>query len=148
MFKLQNSQYLVHSYYSTDVIKALQDTWNDLLLFLKKPKDQKDPVQSLSLKSQRLFSILAIDLPIMILLILLIGLVEQTGVYSLENHQLLDALSLPPLQILFLFVLLIPFIEELIFRLYLRLPQNILLQSFITIASFTRQENKENLKIL
>ena len=146
MFKLQNSQYLVYSYYSTDVIKALQDTWNDLLLFLKKPKDQRDPVQSLSLKSQRLFSVLAIDIPIMILLTLLIGLVEQTEVYSLENHQLLDALSLPPLQILFLFVLLIPFFEELIFRLYLRLPQNIPLQSLIVIASFTGQKNKEKLK--
>ena len=146
MFKLQNSQYLVYSYYSTDVIKALQDTWNDLLLFLKKPKDQRDPVQSLSLKSQRLFSVLTIDIPIMILLTLLIGLLERAGVYSLEGHQLLDALSMPPLQILFLFVLLIPFIEELIFRLYLRLPQNIPLQSLIVIASFTGQKNKEKLK--
>ena len=146
MFKLQNSQYLVYSYYSTDVIKALQNTWNDLLLFLKKPKDQKDHVQSLSLKGQRLFSVLAIDILIMILLTLLIGLLEQAGVYSLEDHQLFDLLKLPPLQILLLGVLLLPFIEELIFRLYLRLPQNIPLQSFIIIASFTGQKNKEKLK--
>lgn len=73
--------------------------------------------------------------------------VERAGLIDLGGHKISKQLQLLPPWLIILFgAFIIPFIEELIFRLYLRLKQNYPARLFILITSITGKKNKENIK--
>ncbi|NQY30560.1 MAG: CPBP family intramembrane metalloprotease [Flavobacteriaceae bacterium] len=128
------------------MISSIKNTLDDLLLFLKKPKDQQDSNQTTNYKSNRLFSILAIDLLLAVVFMTIISLLEHFDLVNLEDHKSNELMQLPAIAIILVGALIIPFLEELIFRSYLRLKHNYLLQPLLYITSFTGKTNKEKLK--
>ena len=116
------------------MLKAIQTTLNDLFDFLKNPKDEQDKDQSTQKKVTRFFSILAIDIPIMILLSLLINGLVELGWVEIENHQVQVFIESMPIGMVFLLtVIIIPFVEEIVFRLFLKFKRNYPLQIIISL---------------
>jgi membrane protease YdiL (CAAX protease family) len=111
-------------------INVWLDAWN----FIKNPKDQKDPNQQLGFKFKQLFSILVIDIIAIAVIAFIIVYVEEMGFVSTESHKMNDLFDTKSKWlILFLGVIFVPFLEEIIFRLYLRKRYNpIRLISFIS----------------
>jgi len=118
----------------------LKATYLDLLSFLKTPADQPDPVQSRSEKAKKLLSLLIINIPIMVILMGVLSGLEALGLFKPETNimtKLLKTISTWPsiFILIFVLVILIPFLEELIFRLYLRYKYNYLAHFFIFMTS-------------
>lgn len=108
----------------------------DWIHFVKHPKDQSDPDQKKLHKAKRLFSILLIDIILMGLLSLLINLFDQRGWVKIEDHQLNFLLDYVPLeQVLLLVIFIIPFIEEMVFRFFLRYQSNYFLRGVNTLLT-------------
>lgn len=126
----------------------IKKTYKDLLTFLKKPTDQKDSEQKISFKSKRLLAILAIDIPLMGILLLIIYGLEQLGLLGTASHKAIKFFQLLPVWLIILFgSLILPFIEELIFRLYLRLKENYPLKLLIFLISLIGLKSKEQVNI-
>lgn len=125
------------------MINSIKETYIDFSTFLKRPVDQPDPIQTWEQKVKRLFSLLALDIPIMgVILIIGYGL-EKLELFNTEKHKLVMLLQQLPIWWIILFgVVIMPIIEELIFRLYLRFKQNYLARLIILLASITGQQNK------
>lgn len=121
------------------MLKTIKNTLKDLSDFLKNPKDEQDINQSKQKKAKRLFSLLIIDIPIMILLSMLINYFAKLGWVEVENHQVNLLLELMPIGLVFFFtVIFIPFIEEIIFRLFLRFKRNYFLQIITSVFPQTK----------
>jgi len=121
------------------MLKTFKNTLKDLFVFLKNPKDEQDIDQSKQNKVKKLFSLLVIDIPIMVLLSILINYFAKLGWVEIENHQVKLLLDLAPVWLVFLLaVIIIPFIEEIIFRLFLRFRRNYFLQIIISIFPKTK----------
>src|SRR5699024_8470627 len=121
------------------MLKTIKSTLKDLSNFLKNPKDEQDIDQSKHKKVKILFSLLAIDIPIMILLSMLINNLAKLGWVKIENHQVKLLMDLMPIWLVFfLTVIIIPFIEEIIFRLFLRFRRNYFLQIIISLFPQTK----------
>lgn len=121
------------------MLKTIKSSLKDLSYFLKNPKDEQDISQSKQQKAKRLFSLLAIDIPIMMLLSILINHFVSLGWVELENHQVKLLLDLMPIGLVFFFtVIFIPFIEEIIFRLFLRFKRNFFLQIITSVFPQTK----------
>lgn len=123
------------------MFKTIKNTLKDLLNFLKKPKDKQDPNQSKQQKAKRLFPILAIDIAVMLIAMpifsLLLSIFGKLGWIEIENHEVGLQLDANPVWlVLFSFVLVVPFIEEIIFRLFLRFKKNYPLR--LIIATFPK----------
>ena len=98
------------------MLNTIKNTLKDLFVFLKNPKDEQDIDQSKQKKLKRLFSLLVIDIPITVLLSMLINYFAKLGWVEIENHQVKLLLDLAPVWLVFLLaVIIIPFIEEIIF---------------------------------
>nr|WP_315175987.1 CPBP family intramembrane glutamic endopeptidase [uncultured Flavobacterium sp.] len=114
--------------------KSIRETITDLIFFLKNPRDEQNADQSVKIKIKSFFSILAIDLIAMMLLLFLINVFEKLGWYVPENHQLRNLFVIAPIWLVFILtVFIIPFIEEIVFRLFLRHKRNYLLRSIIYV---------------
>lgn len=121
------------------MLKTIKNTLKDLSDFLKNPKDEQDVIQSKQQKAKRLFSLLVIDIPIVILLSMPIYYFAKLGWVEIENHQVKLLLELMPIGLVFfLTVVLIPFIEEIIFRLFLRFKRNYFLQIITSVSPKTK----------
>lgn len=122
----------------------LKQTFTDLMSFLKNPVDEAGPKKSKYEKFKTLVSLLIIEIPLMAVLILLISGFETLGLVDPENHKILDMIkSYPVVLLLLLTVVIGPFIEELIFRLYLRYKNNYALHFLISIVSITGAQNEQ-----
>jgi len=125
------------------MINSIKETYKDFLAFLKKPTDQPDPIQTRSQKTKRLFSLLALDIPVMVIIMAIISGIEKLGLVNKEGHKLTMFIQMLPIWLIILFgVVILPLIEELIFRLYLRFKQNYLARLIILLASVTGKQNK------
>ncbi len=125
------------------MINSIKETYKDFSTFLKSPIDQPDPIQTREQKVKRLFSLLAIDIPIMGVLMAIVYAIEKFGLINTDKHKMVMLLQQLPIWWIILFgVVLMPLIEELIFRLYLRFKQNYLARLIILLASLTGQQNK------
>ncbi len=126
--------------------KLIKDTYLDLFLFLKKPVDHSINNQRLKEKVTKLFLILILDLAIAGICILLLSAIETLGLFSMENHKVLDLLNkMPKSVVIFAFIIAVPLLEELIFRLYLRYETNYLLRFFLLLFYVAGKENKERI---
>ena len=127
------------------MIKTIKDTYLDLIQFLKNPIDQPISNKTLKEKGVTLLFILIIDIAVAGICILLISIVESLGLFSMESHMLLDLLSsVPKSVVLLVAVLIIPLLEEIIFRLYLRYNNNYLLRFFLLLFYVAGKEKKED----
>ena len=119
------------------MLKTVKNTLKDFSNFLKCPADKQDINQSKQQKTKRLFSLLAIDIPIMILLSMLMYSFDKLGWVEIENHKVGLQLDSNPVWLVLLFaVIILPFVEEIIFRLFLRFKKNYPLR--VVIAAFPR----------
>ena len=127
------------------MIQLIKTTLNDLLAFLKNPVDQQDQNQNIGFKSKNLLSILALDVLIMLVLLAVLYIIENTGLIDTKDHRLLKLIEQVPLWLIFIIaVIILPFIEEIIFRLYLRLKHNYPLQFLFFILSAGGKKQSES----
>lgn len=130
------------------MVNSIKETCNDFLNFLKNPIDQPSEVQTKSHKLKRLLSLLAIDIPIMGVLLVVIGIFSKLGLINTENHQVPLLLEqFPVWLIIVLTVVILPFVEEIIFRLYLRFRRNYLAR-FVVLLSPNKLKTETSLNNL
>ncbi|CAM4282090.1 type II CAAX prenyl endopeptidase Rce1 family protein [Gillisia hiemivivida] len=126
------------------MIKSIKETFYDLLIFLRNPREREDLNQNLGLKIKQLLSILVIDVVLMIFLTIIISGIEEMGLIDTGSHKIIKLIQeLPIWGFMFLIVIIVPIIEEIIFRLYLRFKDNLPIQFLILLASITGNKNKE-----
>jgi len=120
-------------------------TFRNFLHFLREPIDRKD---STGLSPLKVFILLLIiDIILMLFLSYGISLFENKGWIDLENHAVTQLfINFPWYWIILLAVLLIPFLEELIFRFPLRFEKNYLLQVPILLISGKDKRKKQTYK--
>lgn len=100
---------------------SIKETYKDFYLFLKYPIDQIAPVQTARHKIGTLFSVLAMEIPIVSIIAATIYGIEKLGLINTGTHKL-DTLfqELALWKFVLWGVIINPFLEELIFRLCLR----------------------------
>ncbi|MDO3695059.1 CPBP family intramembrane metalloprotease [Wenyingzhuangia sp. chi5] len=126
------------------MIKLIKNSYRELFLFLKKPVDKPDNNTTLNEKILKLFLILILDLVISTIIILLLSILEKYGLFSTENYKLELLKSMSKSEVIILCIIVIPIIEELIFRLYLRYKNNYLLRLLVSLFYITGR-NRKNL---
>jgi membrane protease YdiL (CAAX protease family) len=100
--------------------------YKDFLGFLKSPIEKKAENQTAANRFRHLFALLIAELPIMFVLILIIVSLESLGLIDTSSHKLNSLIHSMPLLLTFiLLVIIIPFFEELVFRLYLKFRLNL-----------------------
>ncbi|MEM6630810.1 MAG: CPBP family intramembrane glutamic endopeptidase [Bacteroidota bacterium] len=121
-----------------------QETVQDVLAYLKRPYDLRNPEEENSIKVKRLGHILALDLLLMFLLIGLLSALEAIGWVPLEKNQMDEFLKQFPIwEIILLVVFFVPMVEELIFRLYLRFDRNFFILPILWIGGLFGEEPKK-----
>jgi membrane protease YdiL (CAAX protease family) len=128
------------------MINSIQENYKDFWAFLKKPLIQKDEIQTWQHKAKRLFSLLTIDILIMLILMPIIMGIGELGLVDLSKNKNSMLLQLPFWELVLLGVIIIPLFEELIFRLYLRFKHNFLVRLIILLASLTGKQNKNRIE--
>ena len=129
------------------MFKSIKNTWTEFYSFLINPIDKEASIQNLEIKFKQLFSILAINIPIMIVLLVIIYGVEQTGLIDVSNHKVVDILQRLPFWTVVLFgVFIIPFVEEIVFRLHLRLQYNYPVKILIFLSCIAGKNKKEEFR--
>jgi len=123
-----------------------KDIFQDLIFFLKKPSDAIYPIQSKKSKCNSLLTILIIDLLVIAIISFIINILDNFINLNLQNHQILILLELIPIWlVIVLVVFILPFFEELIFRLFLRFEYNYYIKTIIKVLSiFINVQNIEN----
>lgn len=104
----------------------------DLFNFLKNPSDSRDPNQFLKHKVKSFLLVLGIAILLSLVTAKLLDILNEAGWININNHKLSDYIRTSSVFTVFLFAaLLIPLLEEIIFRLFLRFKSNYLLQFII-----------------
>ncbi len=126
------------------MFKFTKVVFHDFISFLKNPVEQADPVQTRSEKAKKLFTLLLMDIPLMGLLIGVLSGIEALGFFELDTTKFnVLFLTIPVWPLIFILVILIPFFEELIFRLYLRYKYNYLFRFLVFTTSIGGKVNHE-----
>ncbi len=126
------------------MFKFTKVVYLDFVSFLKNPEEQPDPIQTRSEKAKKLFTLLMIDIPAMGVLIGVLSGIQALGLFDLDNNKFnLLFLTIPVWPLIFILVILIPFLEELIFRLYLRYKYNYLLRFLVFTTAISGKVNLE-----
>jgi membrane protease YdiL (CAAX protease family) len=127
---------------SIGMFNSMKIVFLDFISFLKNPVEQADPVQTRSEKAKKLFTLLLMDIPVMGVLIGVLSCMEALGLFDLDTTKFnLLFLTIPVWPLILILVILIPFFEELIFRLYLRYKYNYLLRFFVFLSSILGLQN-------
>ena len=107
-----------------------------LIDFLRKPVELSPTRISLSQKLKEFGQILLLDIMLMLIIGIPILVIEEAGWIDSDEHALAQMMqNIPLVFLLLLGVLIVPFIEELIFRLPLRYKRNYFLRSVVFIWS-------------
>ena len=77
--------------------KILKNAYSDLFIFLKKPVDAPTNNRPIASKAKRLFTILLLDVSLMAICLLLLKIIESTGLYSTNDNKLNELLKTMPL---------------------------------------------------
>jgi membrane protease YdiL (CAAX protease family) len=124
----------------TPTIKA---AYTDLISFLKNPVDEAGESISWKQKIKLLFSLLAIEIPFILLFTILLQGLESLELIDQKNHAVLKMMqSMPVAVFFFVTVIIAPFFEELLFRSYLRYRYNHLFTTIIGLASLAGPTNR------
>lgn len=104
----------------------------DFINFLKHPQEKFSENQNLENKFKYLLVLFIIELPIMFVLNIVIQLVAEFGSINLEEHKINSLLFEHDFLIVFIYgAVLMPIIEEVIFRLYLKFKYNLPIQLYL-----------------
>jgi hypothetical protein len=119
---------------------------SDFLKFLIKPTELLDFNYKNQNSMKSFFILLSLDIPLMLLLTLLIQLLDLTGLVDTSAHKLNDMLLERTHLVIFITaVIIMPAIEEVIFRLYLRFNYNLPIQTTLFINRlFVKNPELEN----
>jgi len=118
------------------MINSIRYTFQEVRQFLKNPQDKRDLNSERRVNSKQLFSLLAIDIAIMVILMSMILILEEYEFIEIGGHKMTEIIeSTPAWSVILLGVFIVPFFEELIFRAYIRLKYNLPVQFIILIAS-------------
>lgn len=123
------------------MIVSIKETYTDFYHFVKNPIDEPAPIQTARHKINRLFSILAIEIPIIAVIGATIYGIEKLGIIDTGVHKL-DTLfqELPLWKFVLWGVIINPFLEELIFRLCLRFnPRDLTTYSILPVSVIGNQ---------
>lgn len=127
------------------MVEQIKNTYKELFLFLRKPVDKPHDNQTFKKKFLTLFAIFALGFILSFVFVILLGVLSKYGFIPSEDHKLAEFLnSMSKVQIIALTVIIVPIIEELIFRLYLRYKNNYLLQLFMSLFYIlgTKRKNR------
>jgi membrane protease YdiL (CAAX protease family) len=106
--------------------KAIQ---TELIEFFKAPKEIDQSDDGFGVKLNFWFKILAIDFLFSFVITVIMSIASELGLFDAENHEVMEMMkSMTPIGFMFTAVILLPFIEEVIFRLPLRYKSNIILR--------------------
>lgn len=129
------------------MIKQIKDSFRELFLFFRNPDDKPASNQTLREKSLKLFLVLILDLAIASIFALVLSALEKQGLFSMENHKIIELLKSMPKGVVFIsFIIIVPIVEELIFRLYLRYKNNYLLRLFVSLFYVAGKNRKEHIE--
>ncbi len=107
----------------------------ELQTFLRNKDATPHLDQSWANKIGQLFSLLTIDIPIMLMLSVFIGALEQSGLIHIDEHKLKAMMESYPLwQIVLLTVAIMPLVEEIVFRLWLKPHRHYIMFFFLTLS--------------
>src|SRR5690606_21786204 len=105
---------------------------HDLFNFLKNPQDSLDPNQSLRQKAKSFFLVLGIAILLSVFTAALLDILNEFGWINIDSHKIEDFMKTNSISKIFLLgVVLVPLLEEIIFRLFLRFKSNYLLKFII-----------------
>lgn len=129
------------------VMRPIQTVFNDLIAFLRHPKEEHLPDSSMGQKLKLIALLYLIELPVIVSFILTISLLKHFKLFDIDKHFGVDLFSkFSYTTILFLAVILAPLIEETIFRLPLRYRRNYLLRLISGGISVTGLVDKDKLQ--
>jgi membrane protease YdiL (CAAX protease family) len=127
------------------MLKTIKETYFELMAFLRNPKDEMGPELTIAQKFKILFSLVLLEIPLMGAFSLIMMGLEELKLVDTEGHKVVELFkSLPVVVLIILTAIIIPFFEELIFRLYLRYKNNYLLHFIISLVSLTGARNEKN----
>ncbi|MBC8003972.1 MAG: CPBP family intramembrane metalloprotease [Verrucomicrobia bacterium] len=128
------------------MIQSIKATFKNWVTFLKSPQEETSTDLSFAHKMKITGNLFLIELPVTLLFIVLIGLLIQFKLIDLGKHGLEDLMAkLSYLQLILILVLIVPFMEEILFRLPLKYKRNYLLRGLVWIVSQTGIIQKEKL---
>jgi uncharacterized protein (TIGR03435 family) len=127
------------------MINLIKETGKDFSDFLKQPADKQDSIQTGKRRTRVFFSLLVIDLLLMLAITPVISMVDTMGWVNMDNHATTKLIAQFPLwQVFVLAVLIGPLIEEIIFRFFLRYRRNFLIHFIISLSSPKRRDSVES----
>lgn len=128
------------------MLKTIKHQFTELFQFIQSPRDRKRN-HSTKRKYGTFLFILILDVLLSLLVILLFKIFKIEELLS-SNEHLMDEMmrSIPLVTTLIILVLLIPFIEEVIFRLPLRFSNNLINILAIQISKLFGKENSNKFK--
>lgn len=110
----------------------IRKTLRDYLQFLSNPKDEQDENQSSKNKFKTIITLYAINIPVVGLLAFFNFLFEKLKWINIDEHSVVKFLEEESfVLILILIVIVGPFFEELIFRLFLTFKRNYVLKFYL-----------------
>jgi len=103
-------------------------TFHALWRFIKKPVELSEDKASLQLKIGTCGALFLIQIPPLLVLMALVGGLEQLGLWDEDMHSLQKIFQeMEPVLIFFFAVIMVPLLEEVMFRLILRFRSNFLI---------------------
>ncbi|WP_439881159.1 CPBP family glutamic-type intramembrane protease [Pontibacter sp. MBLB2868] len=112
----------------------LNQTITDLRAFLKNPVDRANTALSTSGKVRVLLLVFLLDIAICMALTGVIGLIETLGWYNMDNHALAELMrTMPVWGFLLAGIVVVPFLEEFLFRYGLRFSKGYLVFFFVAL---------------
>ena len=128
-------------------MKFIKETLNDLVVFLKNPIEKQDNTKTIKDKIKILIVVLFIDFVVAGIIMGIAAIIEHFGLINTEDHLLYGLLEESPVWlILLLTVIIVPFIEELVFRLPLRFKYNYFLRFTLLLSYIAGKKNKIRLE--
>lgn len=95
----------------------MQQTFQELISYLKNPVLEKDPNQDPKYRSKKFLHLLLISVITGMVCSPIFVLIESAGLVDMENHAMEKLLrDMPKIKVLFLAAVVAPLIEELVFR--------------------------------
>lgn len=132
------------------MIQSIKKTFKDWVTFLKNPQEETSTDLSFAHKMKMTGILFLIELPVILLFFTLISLIPHFELIDLGKHSLEDFMDkLSYFEIILILVLIVPFFEEVVFRLPLKYKRNYLLKGLVWIVSQTGliQKEKVNEKV-
>jgi hypothetical protein len=130
------------------MMESIKRILDDIFYFLKNPSENTADINNLNFKLKRLFLLFVSFIIIAEIILLILSAFHQIGISENNSNKINDYVKeYSPFLILVFGAFIFPFIEELVFRLYLRFERNYPIKLFIFLVSTIGGKNKEDIKI-